>query len=93
MSLEDIEQAGFDHIADVRQAIRQLWVKMCEHDGIDPNASFVLFSDDNPYTPFYNNAMKELQEAKAAHVPGGGYVGLRIDKGRAVVPKRQRNQK
>ena len=91
MSLEDIERAGFDHIADVRLAVRQLWVKMCEHDGIDPGAMFIVFSDDNPYTPFYNKAMKELQESRFAHAHGG-YVGLQIVKGRAVVPKRKRRR-
>lgn len=28
---------------------REKWLKACEHDGIDPKAMFVVFSDDNPY--------------------------------------------
>ena len=60
MSLEDIEQAGFAHIADVRAAVKQSWLKACEHDGIDPTAAFIVFSDNNPFMPFYNKAMTEL---------------------------------
>ena len=29
---------------------REVWWKVaCEHDGFDPAACFVVFSDDNPY--------------------------------------------
>jgi hypothetical protein len=29
---------------------REVWWKLaCEHDGFDPEACFVVFSDDNPY--------------------------------------------
>ena len=29
---------------------REVWWKLaCEHDGFDPKANFVVFSDDNPY--------------------------------------------
>ena len=29
---------------------REVWWKLaCEHDGFDPQSSFVVFSDDNPY--------------------------------------------
>ena len=28
---------------------QEAWAKACEYDGIDPNAVFVVFSDNNPY--------------------------------------------
>ena len=29
---------------------REVWWKLaCEHDGLDPQASFIVFSDTNPY--------------------------------------------
>lgn len=40
--------------------VRSLWVKMCKHDGIEPDAMFVVFSKENPYAVDYNNAMADL---------------------------------
>ena len=84
--LQQIEQTGFDHIAGLRKVIHQLWVKQCEHDGIDPTSLVAVFSEGNPFTIFANNAQKEYQEAMAAHHPGGGYVGLQIQAGKATFP-------
>jgi hypothetical protein len=42
--------------------VKNLWNKMCAHDKIDPQATFVVFSDSNPYTVDYNNAMAKLQK-------------------------------
>lgn len=84
MSLEDLERTGRRHIDGLRAAVRQLWLKACEHDGVPSDSQFVVFNDDNPYMPFYNSALAQLREAQAAFVPGGGYVGLRIKDGRAT---------
>jgi len=80
-----IEQAGFRRIADLKYAVKRTWESACKHDGIDPAASFVVFSDDNPYKPFCQLAMQEYLEAKRNHVPGGGYVGLTIKNGKATL--------
>jgi hypothetical protein len=40
--------------------VKNLWNKMCKHDKIDPMSNFVVFSDSNPYTIDYNNAMAKL---------------------------------
>ena len=82
--MEAIERAGASRIEGLSAIVRQLWEKACEHDGIPPDSMFVVFSDNNPYVPYHNKAVRELQEARAAFVPGGGYVGLRIKKGRAI---------
>lgn len=41
--------------------VKMLWNKMCRHDGIDPQAQFVVFSDSNPFQCDYNDAMAQLQ--------------------------------
>ena len=91
MSLEDIEGAGARHIEGLRATVHEFWVKACEHDGIPPSSSFVVFSENNPYVSFHDNARRQLMEAQAAFVPGGGYVGLCIEKGRATT-KRERGE-
>jgi hypothetical protein len=42
--------------------VKNLWNKMCAHDKIDPRAVFVAFSDSNPYTRAYNEAMVKLNK-------------------------------
>jgi hypothetical protein len=34
--------------------LRDLWVKACKADGIDPQSKFVIFSTDNPWMTKYN---------------------------------------
>ena len=52
--------------------VKRLWIAMCEHDGIQPGANFVVFSDQNPYAAAYNEAMtiwmrlRKAQKARAA---------------------------
>jgi hypothetical protein len=41
--------------------VKNLWNKMCAHDGIDPKSTFVVFSDSNPFSAAYNEAMAQLQ--------------------------------
>ena len=36
---------------------KELWLKACRFDGIDPNSKFIVFSDKNPFTEKYNRAM------------------------------------
>jgi hypothetical protein len=50
---------------------------MCEADGIPPDSKFVVFSNDNKYVQFYNQAQKQLWEAEQQY-RDGGYVGLTI---------------
>jgi hypothetical protein len=37
--------------------LRQLWDKACEYDRIPPKASFVVFSDHNPWKRKYDRAV------------------------------------
>jgi hypothetical protein len=41
----------------IRLVVKELWIAMCKHDKIDPTASFVVFSNDNPIQPLYQQAM------------------------------------
>lgn len=79
MSYNERKQAH-DTLAGWAATVRAVWVSMCKHDGIDPDAKFVVFSDDNPYKQFYNNALTQYRETLAvvSQGPGGGYVGLTI---------------
>jgi hypothetical protein len=78
-SQEEINKTGLAYIATLRGTVHALWVKMCEEDGIDPKATFVVFSDTNKYKPFYDKAMSQLWEAEAQY-KAGGYVGLKIER-------------
>ena len=79
-------QKPFDSVAYMKtlhRKVRTLWAKACAHDGIDPAAKFVTWSDDNPYEKAYNAAMAKLQGAVRCGVEGG-YLKLRrfaIDQG------------
>ena len=35
---------------------RRFWRLACQHDGIDPNSKFIVFSDNNPYNQQYHAA-------------------------------------
>ena len=44
-----------------RFVVKNLWYKMCAHDGIDPKSTFVVFSGSNPFSAAYNEAVSQLQ--------------------------------
>jgi hypothetical protein len=72
-----IEIRGQEHLAVIAGAMKVLWKKCCEHDGMEPASKFVVFSNDNPYLAFYNRAVQQFQEASAAY-QAGGYIGLTL---------------
>jgi hypothetical protein len=77
---EQINRQGRQHIATLQVAVSKLWHQMCEYDGIPATESFVdidCFSSGNPYTRFYQTALRQLWQAEADYA-AGGYVGLRI---------------
>lgn len=81
---DKIVQQGRGHVAQLEAAVLACWKRACEHDGIEPSARFVVFSDDNPHAKAYNDVMGKYLEARTAWA-AGGYVGLRIKKGRATM--------
>lgn len=68
-------------IAELQQVCQVLWRRCCEEDGVDPDSKFVVFSENNKFVPFHNRAMQQLMEAREQYRQGG-YVGLRIERGR-----------
>jgi len=76
---EALNKRGQEYIASLQAVVRELFIKCCEVDGIPPDSKFVVFSDDNKYLPFYNNAVIQLMEAREQYA-AGGYVGLTIPK-------------
>ena len=81
---ERMNMGGQAYIAGLANTAKALWVKACEHDGIPPDSSFVVFSDDNPWVPLRDKAMRGYWAAKREY-QAGGYVGLRIQNGRASI--------
>jgi hypothetical protein len=63
-----LNKQGQDHILGLAQTVKNLWIKACEHDMIDPGERIVVFSTDNPF---------QLQEAIQAY-KAGGYVGISL---------------
>ena len=79
---ENINRRGLDYIDSLRAIAAQLWKKACEEDRIPLESKFVVFSQDNKYVPFYNRAVGMLHQAEAEY-QAGGYVGLKIEGGKA----------
>ena len=78
-----INKQGLDYIAGLQAAVGQLYDKCCEEDQIPLGSKFCVFSDDNKYLPFYNNALTQLWEAEAQY-KAGGYVGLQISHAKSL---------
>lgn len=57
--------------------VKATWESACKHDGISPSSKFVVFSNDNPYLPYYEKAVREYREAMYQY-QAGGYIGLRL---------------
>ena len=81
---ERLNRQGKDAIEALHNTVRSIWAKMCEVDGIPADSSFVIFSDEtnDKYGPFYDQALSQLNEARASYRVGG-YVGLRVVNGKA----------
>ena len=64
-------------VHDMLLTAREVYGSALRHDGLPADTRFAVFSDDNPFVPFYERAMGQYQEmaqACAAH----GYVGLSL---------------
>lgn len=83
--ISKIENVGFKYIENLKYIIKQLWEKCCEYDNIPKDSKFVVFSKNNPYEYFYEKAFNEYMYAIITTVPGGGYTGLIIKNGKAIV--------
>ena len=83
MNQVELNRKGQAYIAGLQAASRKLWELACKADGIEPTASFVVFSDYNRAARLLNQCRLQLVQAQADY-RNGGYVGLRIVNGRAI---------
>jgi len=44
-------------IEQAKERAAELWLKMCQWDGISPDSPFVIFSETNPYQGEYDSAI------------------------------------
>lgn len=49
---------------ELREKVRELWVKALEYDGFPPDSKFVVFSDENPYLKQYEEEVGKLLRFK-----------------------------
>lgn len=87
---ERLNKQAVEYISGWRSTAAALWEKCCSYDEVGLAGKFVIFSDDNPYVVFYNNAMRQYLEARMEFA-AGGYVGLRI--GERKIGEKQRQIK
>ena len=64
-------------LAGIQATYKVAWVSACNYEGIEPSSSFVCFSENNPFVPFYEKALTEFRKT-AIEYQAGGYVGLSI---------------
>lgn len=53
-------EAMKERIEEMMEARKKLWLAACEADGIDPKASFVVFSEENEAAKEHDATVREL---------------------------------
>jgi len=79
---ERINKQGQAYIAGLAATAKSLWALACNEDGIPVDSKFAVFSDGNRAAKLHDRAMQQYFEARQQYADGG-YVGLRIEQGRA----------
>ncbi len=46
---------------------KQLWIKACEQEGIEPSSKFVVFSKDNRWAKKYNALARLISQTPVLH--------------------------
>lgn len=64
-------------LAGLQATYRAAWESACKHEGIPVDSQFVIFSNDNPFVPFYEKARSQYVNALIEY-KSGGYIGLKI---------------
>ena len=47
--------------------LKDLWIKACEQDGIEPSSKFVVFSKDNRWANKYNTLALLISQTPVLH--------------------------
>lgn len=58
--VETKDDGSFFAQTELRDKVRELWIKACEWQGVPPISKFVVFSEDNPYKQQYEEAIGKL---------------------------------
>jgi hypothetical protein len=51
----------------MKHTLKQLWIKACEHDSIEPSSKFVVFSKDNRWAKKYNTLALLISQTPVLH--------------------------
>ena len=79
--------SGIAYIETLAATVRATWAACCRADDIAEDSLFVVFSETNPIAPFYDRAVVQLREARAAFMVMG-YCGLSPATRELFKPKR-----
>jgi len=66
--LARLQRIHANHVAkhkradQLREQVRQSWARACRFDGIDPDASTIVFSTGNPHRLTYDAALADLRD-------------------------------
>jgi len=74
---EQLVRQADRYILGLAATYRGCWEAACRHDGLDPQCTLAVFSDENPYIPYLHRIYQQYQEALAAYQVWG-YVGQRL---------------
>ena len=60
-------------IQELRDEVKELWIKACNYQGVDEDEKFICFENDNPFLKEYDKKMKLYQFARKAEILGKEY--------------------
>lgn len=72
---EKLVRQGEQYLRSLAATYRRCWQAACRYDGLDPDATCVCFSCENPYVPYLGRIFQQYQENLQAFTCWG-YVGL-----------------
>lgn len=95
--IERERAAAHDAVIGWANTAAAAWASACRHDGIDPEAALAVFSDDNPFAPYYYRAYATYVETMHSATVFG-YAGMTTESGKAALatfrkPRRPRTAK
>ena len=91
--IERERMSGIAYLADLHATARSIYQRPLAHDHLPPETLSAVFSDTNPYVPFYDQVMREFLEARTAY-SALGYIGMAVKGGRAeLYQRRQRRER
>ena len=53
-------------VEDMAATVHAVYQSALKHDGLPVDTTFAVFSDDNPFVPFYEKALEQFREMASA---------------------------